>query len=266
MAGTWTIRPFTIAVGLQREMSRFTYLNFYGQKVDIPYLVFFLEGEGKRILVDTGCSADSYRNEIKKDKGKKHQAGGEVFEDVVDVTTFDQMLEHLALDAEQIDYVIQTHLHWDHIMNVWKAPRARVLVQEKELIGPLPPHCFFQFSYADKKVYERYHKIKQLQYINGDKELFAGLKILFTPGHTPGGQSVQVRTKRGTFTIAGHCTLNRNYYQPSALQKKLGYPVIPPGCHTDPIQAYESVLRIKESCDKVLPPHEPGLMKVKQIG
>ncbi len=266
MGGTWTIRAFTIAMGLQREMLRFTYLNFYGQKVDIPYLVFFLEGEGRRILVDTGCSAESYRNEIKKEKRQKHRAGGEIFEDVVDVTTYEQMLKRLTLDAEEIDFVIQTHLHWDHIMNVWKAPKARVLVQEKELIGPLPPHCFFQFSYADKKVYNRYHKIKNLEYINGDKELFPGLKILFTPGHTPGGQSVQVRTKEGTFTIAGLCTLNRNYYLPDALRKKLGYDVIPPGCHTDPIQAYESVLRIKKSCDKVLPPHEPALMKVKQLG
>lgn len=266
MGGTWTIRPFTIAMGLQREMSRFTYLNFYGEKVDIPYLVFFLEGAGKRILVDTGCSAESYKNEIKKDKRQKHRAGGEIFEDVVDVTTFEEMLRVLRLDAEQIDMIIQTHLHWDHIMNVWKAPRARVLVQEKELIGPLPPHCFFQFSYADKKVYDRYHKIKNLEYIRGDRELFPGLKILFTPGHTPGGQSVQVRTAQGTFTIAGLCTLNRNYYLPEALRKKLGYDVIPPGCHTDPIQAYESVLRIKQSCDKVLPPHEPALMKVKQLG
>src|SRR3990172_3622046 len=147
MAGTWTIRPFAIAWGLQREMSRFTYLNFYGQKVDIPYLVFYLEGEGQRILVDTGCSAESYRNEIKKEKRKKHQAGGEVFEDVVDDITLDEMLRRLTLDPEQVDMVIQTHLHWDHIMNVWKLPNARVLVQEKELIGPLPPHCFFQFSY-----------------------------------------------------------------------------------------------------------------------
>ncbi len=266
MAGEWTIRPFAIAVGLQREMSRFTYLNFYGEKVDIPYICFYLEGEGKRILVDTGCSAGSYREEIKKDKRKRHQAGGELFKDVVDHTTFEQMLKQLRLDAGQIDMVIQTHLHWDHIMNVWKVPHARVLVQEKELIGPLPPHCFFQFSYAGPEVYERYHKIKKLEYVNGDQELFPGLKVLFTPGHTPGGMSVQVRTKKGTYTIAGLCTLARNYYLPEALQKKLGYPVIPPGCHTDPIQAYESVLRIKQSCDRVLPPHEPDVAKQKVFG
>lgn len=61
----YVLRPFTNAMGPQREKSRFTYLNFYGQKVDIPYIIWYLEGADKHILIDSGCSSRDYVEVIK---------------------------------------------------------------------------------------------------------------------------------------------------------------------------------------------------------
>jgi len=40
----YAIRLFTNAVGPAREKSRFTYLNYYGETVDIPYIIWNIEG------------------------------------------------------------------------------------------------------------------------------------------------------------------------------------------------------------------------------
>jgi len=264
--GDFGIRPFAIAKGLQREMSRMTYLNFYGEKIDIPYICFYLNGEGKHILVDTGCSAKDYLEQVKRGSGKPLRAGGEVFKDVVDETPFEAMLDQLNLEAEQIDYVIQTHLHWDHCMNTVKVPNAKIIVHEKEVLGGLPPHCFFGFSYAPKDYYDRLQRMPGFTAIKGEMELLPGLGVIATPGHTPGGISVKVQTKKGIHIIAGLCTVNLNYYLPKELEGELGYSVIPPGCHTDPVQAYDSMMRIKREADRVLPLHEPMIMNEKVIG
>ncbi|MBI4587886.1 MAG: N-acyl homoserine lactonase family protein [Candidatus Rokubacteria bacterium] len=264
--GNYIIKPFAIAMGLQREMSRMTYLNYYGEKIDIPYLCFYVEGEGKRILVDTACSAADYAALIKR-SAKPLRAGGELFKDVVDKTPWEAMLAELGITADQIDYVIQTHLHWDHCMNTVKvAPTTKVIVHEKEVMGGLPPHCIFGFSYAQKDHYERLEKLPGFTTVKGDVQLLPGLSIFETPGHTPGGISVKVQTKAGTHVIAGLCTVDRNYHVPPELREELGYEVIPPGCHTDPMQAYQSMLRIKREADRILPLHEPKLMHEKVIG
>ena len=57
----FTITPMVVAKGPQREKSRFTYMHGCGEKVDIPYTTWLIQGRGLNALVDTGCSAEDYR-------------------------------------------------------------------------------------------------------------------------------------------------------------------------------------------------------------
>ena len=56
-------RPWSLRCGPQREKSRFTYMHNFGDKVDIPYVSWLIQGEGRNILVDAGCSAEDYRTQ-----------------------------------------------------------------------------------------------------------------------------------------------------------------------------------------------------------
>ena len=47
----YTITPMVVAYGPQREKSRFTYMHNFGEKVDIPYVSWLLQGDGRNILV-----------------------------------------------------------------------------------------------------------------------------------------------------------------------------------------------------------------------
>lgn len=40
---------------------------------------------------------------------------------------------------------------------------------------------------------------------------------------------------------------------------------MPPGIHTDVLEAYDSVLRVKQMAEIIIPLHEPSFLKVDRI-
>lgn len=250
---SYSIKIITVAIGKDREKSRFTYLNNFGQKIDIGYHVFLIEGAGRKILVDTGGSAQQ-RKALLKGRGANSFFDWEKQPlDVEDVISFEEGLARWQLTPQDIDTVILTHLHWDHAMNVTKLPNARVIVQEAEWKAALSPHPLHKFYYAPRDFYEN---LRNPELVNGDTELFPGIKLLLTPGHTPGGQSVIVQTERGRYAISGFCTIQENFYPSGKLQAQIGYPVIPAGIHLDAVAVYNSILKLLASADVILPIHE----------
>ena len=104
----------------------------------------------------------------------------------------------------------------------------------------------------------------KLEVIDGDFKISDDINILFTPGHSPGGQSVSVKTEKGTAVIAGLCSILENY-DPPPLPDGTRLAAIAPAIHSHPFQAYDSILRIKELADIILPIHEPSFLNGKVI-
>lgn len=261
--GKYSLDLFTNAMGEAREKSRFTYLNFYGEKIDIPYIIWRINGTDKNILVDAGCSAADYYRVIKGCSDDEFVAGGESFKDVKDITSFEDGLAAWGLKPDDIDIILMTHLHWDHIMNAGKCKNARIIIQEEEWKAALDPHPLQTFAYAPRSHYEQ---MQNVELVNGDVDFIPGVRLIHTPGHTPGGQSVAVDTEKGWYAISGYCAINDNFYPPEELQKAIGYPIIPAAVHTDSVKAFESSLKlVKMFGDKVLPSHEQELMKISHL-
>jgi N-acyl homoserine lactone hydrolase len=260
---TYKLKLFTNALGAAREKSRFTYLNFYGQTVDIPYIIWYIEGADKKILIDAGCSAADYNRVIKGCDEKAFIAGGEKFKDVTDVTPFEKGLAGWGLKPEDIDVIIMTHLHWDHIMGAAKCKNAKIVVQEKEWRDAYYHHQIHHFAFAPRWYYEQ---MRNLEFVDGDVEFMPGIRLIFTPGHTAGGQSVAVFTDNGWYAVTGYCAIKHNFYPPEEIKNAIGYPIIPASVHTNSIQAYDSSLKLLNMFgNKVLPSHEQDLMKVREI-
>lgn len=264
LVGMYTITPLVVAMGLQREKSRFTYFNGYGEKIDIPYISWLIRGNGLTVLVDSGCSAEQYKRHIKPAQGALH-IGGEEFKDVVDGTPLEEALAREGLTPDDIDIFIQTHLDWDHSMNTPLFKKARVLIQKSEL-DDHPGHELYRYAHVPEETFQEIRKLN-LEVIDGDMEIAPGLNILFTPGHTAGGQSVKVETKDGTYVISGLCTVLDNYYVKPEIVAEIGYDIIPPGTHLDARMAHASCKRIRdEAGENVLPPHEPSFVTLQMIG
>ena len=90
-----------------------------------------------------------------------------------------------------------------------------------------------------------------------------GVRVLLTPGHTPGGQSIAVKTEAGTAVITGFCCIRQNFEPPEMLAGIA--PVLIPGIHFDALQAFDSALRVKEIADIVVPLHEAEYVERDRI-
>ena len=229
---------FPLLIGrLFADIGTFNYANFSGEKRWYPIFSFLIQGDGRNVLIDSGCVAE----EMAAVSALK--AGYE------DVTPLEEALKERGLAVEDITEVIQTHLHSDHWLNAKRLPRATFWVQEEELAFAMNPHPFFSRSFNRK----RYEGMK-FKTIKGDTRFAEGIELLYTPGHSAGTQSVQVETDQGKTIIAGFCSIPENFYPPDKALE-----VIPPGYHLDLLQGYDSVLRIKKSGAIIIPLHDPNL-------
>ena len=217
------------------EKSMMTYgLNFGRQLTMINY-VWYIEGAREKILVDGGGDVDY----MSKQRGVKP---------VEEIQTLDSGLSKLGLSFGDIDLVILTHLHFDHVAQASQFPRARFLVQRDELEFAQNPHPSAALPYC-----KGFFDGLNFEVISGDTKICEEVSVISTPGHTPGGQSVTIKTTQGIAIISGLCTVRDNFEPPSPVT----LPVITPGIHTNVLDAYDSVLRIKQMADIVIPPHDP---------
>lgn len=236
------IRPIPL-FEIDMDKSDMTYRVNIGQRMTMPGYVWFIEGARERILVDAGG-----------DMALFHARGIPARE----LQTLEQGLAGLGLELEDIDILIATHLHHDHIANARDLPRARVIAQRKEIEFSRKPPAMFETMIIP----EHLEGLK-FEPVEGDTHVVDGVDLLFTPGHAAGGQSVVVQTAKGKVVIPGMCTIRDNFEPPAGLVPAL--PVIAPAIHINVLEAYESALRIKNTADIILPLHAPENRNKKSI-
>jgi len=233
---------------LMVDKSLMTYLSGCGTPLALSVVSFYIKGGDKNILVDTGAPA----------KGTEKYCPVEPMQEV---QTFEAALANQGLRPEDIDIVIQTHLHWDHVANTAKCTRAKVFVQEDELRFALAPHPLEAGMYGIE-----FLQGLNYQLVKGDTEIVDGIKVILTPGHTPGVQSVAIETAKGTAIITGFCCVGDTFnVSPEESQAVPSWLVYTPGIHTDALAAFDNAVKIKGLADILVPNHEPELEKIKKI-
>jgi glyoxylase-like metal-dependent hydrolase (beta-lactamase superfamily II) len=86
-------------------------------------------------------------------------------------------------------------------------------------------------------------------------DVLPGIHLLFTPGHTPGSQSIVVDTEEGRVIVCGLCCDEGNF-NPSDEFKEFWPDVLVPGLHVNSEEAYESLRRIKREADYIVTMHD----------
>jgi glyoxylase-like metal-dependent hydrolase (beta-lactamase superfamily II) len=201
--------------------------------------VWYIEGAGEKILVDTGLDVE-----------RIPESASPPFT----LQTIESGLNSVGLGVDDIDTVILTHLHFDHVGFASRFSKARMIVQKRELEFARNPHPLWQDLYPP----ELLDNLK-FEVIEGDFQVTEDVNILFTPGHSPGGQSVSVMTDDGIAIIAGLCTRQDNF---SPWDSPTGgtVPVSIPLIYTDVPEAYDSLVKIKETADIILPLHDAAVL------
>jgi glyoxylase-like metal-dependent hydrolase (beta-lactamase superfamily II) len=148
-----------------------------------------IEAAGKRVLVETG-NGDKFSPKLKDIYGIDHDR------------SIEHALREVGLASDDIDFVVMTHMHFDHSGGTTRystsgsglAPvfrRARHVVQRREWEDATHPHERNQASYLQENV-GPIAEAGLLDLVDGEAEIVPGVRVIPTPGHTAGHQSVLI--------------------------------------------------------------------------
>lgn len=158
-----------------------------------------IKTKGANILVDTG-NGDKFSEKLLKIYGIEREP------------TLLESLADAGLKPEDIDIVINTHLHFDHCGgNTFvdrdgrlrpTFSRARYVVQKTEWDEATNTHELSKASYLPENFIPLI-EAGLVDLIDGDREIYPGIALVGTPGHNRGHQSVKIESDGKTALFLG---------------------------------------------------------------
>jgi N-acyl homoserine lactone hydrolase len=114
-----------------------------------------------------------------------------------EVISLSDALAPVGLEPADIEAVVLSHLHFDHCgqQRMLHAPVFVQATEHEEAQRPRYTVAAWATIPADRR-----------RLVRGDEEIVQGIRLIATPGHTPGHQSVGVQTHDGPVVLAAQCT------------------------------------------------------------
>jgi N-acyl homoserine lactone hydrolase len=106
-----------------------------------------------------------------------------------------EALSGIGVDASDVDLIINCHLHVDHAGGNVHFRGTPILVQPEELAAARGP----EYSVPEDIDLDG----GRWQELGGEHEPLPGIRVIPTPGHSPGHQAVSVETDAGRLLLAG---------------------------------------------------------------
>ena len=149
--------------------------------------------------------------------------------------------EARGLTPADIDVVVLSHGHWDHLQNVDLFDTATVLLHGDELryLADPPAH--------DRATPRWAHAVLSTSEVRetGDgAEIADGVRVVHLPGHTPGSIGLAVTTETGMAVLTGDAVASARVLREG-----------PSGLQWDTALATASVARVRQLADVVHPGH-----------
>ena len=169
----------------------------------LPIPSFLIEHPKGRAVFDTGLHKSLQIN------SDRLGALGKVFE--VRFSAGEELGGRLRahdIDPERVDYLINSHLHFDHVGGNVDVPNAKLIVQRREWEAGGNPEEIRKNGY-NRADFDLGHK---LQLIDGEHDVFGdgSVTLLPTYGHTAGHQALRVRNDTGEFVMtADSCYMRK---------------------------------------------------------
>jgi glyoxylase-like metal-dependent hydrolase (beta-lactamase superfamily II) len=112
---------------------------------------------------------------------------------------FPKRLAEFGLKPADIDVVVNTHCHYDHVEANYLFRGKPLIIHEREL-----EYCgqLYWPEYADA-----FMGIMEVEAVSGPKELTKNVRVIETTGHTPGSISVIAETAEGTVACIGDAAI-----------------------------------------------------------
>ncbi|MBT4042302.1 MAG: N-acyl homoserine lactonase family protein [Rhodospirillaceae bacterium] len=208
----------------------------------LDYFVWAIVNENRTIVVDTGFEY----SEAEK-RGRK-------------ITRLPRDgLEIIGINADTVEDVIITHLHYDHAGTLDDFPAARFHLQESEMnyaTGKHMCHAPFGHAYAADHVCTMVRRVfdGRVVFHDGDREVAPGISVHWIGGHTAGVQCVRVLTKRGWVVLASDAS---HFYE--NMEGIAPFPIVYSAA--DMVQGYSKMRDLADSSKHIIPGHDPLVMQ-----
>ncbi|WP_172135241.1 MBL fold metallo-hydrolase [Adlercreutzia sp. ZJ473] len=232
------------------------YSNQYTSNRDYNvFAIALLQGGGKNILVDTGMDLD---DPVKQGLAKN-------FLDYCHSPQ--EMLATVGLTPDDIDDVVLTHSHFDHMGALEVYPNAQFYLQRDDLeawedIASDPKKALLMFMSVDAEDLKRARALEaegRLTLLDGDvADLLPGIDVIKTSSaHSFADQLVVIRTPDGPYVDAGDVATRQGnilgveekpFYLPPAMGNAAPYGAM---------KAYDEIMAIVgDDISKVILPHD----------
>lgn len=207
--------------------------------VMVPVPVWLIEGADQVILVDTGLGDIDEVSAMQSRYGVDFVASRTADQDLV------AGLARHGVAPEDVDLVVLTHLHFDHVGNNELFENATFVVQRDELPQATRPPSFRMFYYPEY-AYKIDAVRDRLRVVDGDVQIDPAVRLVKIGGHTPGCMVVMVSTDIGTVCLTSDVMYNYKNLE-------LNWPM---GSFWDLPELMAGYDRLHREADVIVPEHD----------
>lgn len=222
--------------GTLRTKTKYIKMNQGDGDYEIPVPWFLIKHPQGNVVIDGGNAI-----EAAIDKRGHWGAVVDAYDPVMQVSEncVDQ-LKLVDVSPQSIRFVVQSHLHLDHTGAIGRFPKATHIVQRVEYDYAFKPHWFSAGAYirADFDRPGLNWKFLGGEYTD-NYDLFGDgtVRMIFTPGHSPGHQSFLITLpKSGPILLTIDAAYTMDHWENKAL----------PGLVVSSAQAADSVAKLRK--------------------
>jgi glyoxylase-like metal-dependent hydrolase (beta-lactamase superfamily II) len=165
-------------------------------RIQLGMRCVLIEHASGLVLIDTGAG--------NKENEKFHEIYGVENRGASGDTQLEDGLREIGVKPEDVDIVINTHLHFDHAGGNTRRrpggdvalsfPKARYVVQAREYefathTNERTAASYFPHNFVPVRDASRF------DFVEGEREIVSGITVMPTPGHVPFHQSVRIESE-----------------------------------------------------------------------
>jgi glyoxylase-like metal-dependent hydrolase (beta-lactamase superfamily II) len=244
MSDTETYEILCVKYGSVKDRMRkdnFMHDDDHAAPGPIDYFIWVLRNDNRTIVVDTGFDhKEAARRGRKLDYEPK------------------EILKRVGVEADSVENLIVSHLHFDHAGTLHDFPAARFHLQESEMAyatGRCMCDHAMQLPFTVDHVCEMVKNVYsgRVQFYDGDGQVAPGITVHHAPGHSKGLQCVRVITDNGPVVLA---TDVAHFYENFEKRKPFSITIDMEAT----LRSYDKLAELAGDPRAVVPGHDPLIL------
>jgi N-acyl homoserine lactone hydrolase len=203
-----------------------------GKWIKIPVPILLLSTSEGYVLIDSGMNPQVISDPV---SAWGQWLAKDVPVHMTDKNDFRTVFKEMGIALSDVRYVINTHMHHDHLGGNRFLPNATHVANKNEYRFAMCPDEAFSSRYTLKTDLP---EALNWKLVEGETEILPGISLIPTPGHSPGHQSVYLHDLPGIGPLI-YC--GDAVYLKENWEKNIG-----PGICWNPPMAMASMQKLKQ--------------------